>query len=236
MDNKVILAVEKSANKKTGIVSATYAPIQSCPKTCPFLNSGCYGQVSFCGTYLRKLNKAAKILKKERPIDIARIEAMEIKKLKGVLPLRLHVVGDAKTPAAAEILSVAAKEYTSKKDQPVWTYTHAWREIPREKWGNISVLASCETLEECKLAMKRGYAASIVRLKPFTGTMRYDGVKMTACKEIDKGISCNKCKLCFNDKELLKEGKVIAFFPHGSGAQSVKRAIGSKVYVPRKGK
>jgi hypothetical protein len=226
MCDKFVTAVEKSSNSKTGEVSATYAPIHSCPKTCPFLDSGCYAQSGHTSWTLNRLNKNCEIKKKTRPIDIAREEAKQIKGLSGTRDLRLHIVGDAKTPKAAEILSRAAKSHTAKAGKKVWTYTHAWREIPREKFGEISVLASCETLDECKQAIKRGYAASVVRLKPFKGTMPFQGLNMKACPGIvQDNVKCNDCKLCLDDSKLLKENKVICFFPHGSGANKAMDAI-----------
>ena len=226
--SKVVLAVERSKNDKTGLVSATYAPIQSCPGTCPFKDKGCYGQKSFCGYHLKKLNNAAREQGKEFALDIALEEARAIRSLKGKLPLRLHVVGDCKTPSAAKIVADACGDYIKKESQPVWTYTHAWRDIPRKNWGDISVLASCETLEEAHHAMKRGYAASIVRLKEFNRAFDFQGVRMTPCLEIAKGIKCDKCKLCFNDKKLLENKRVICFFPHGDGAAAVKDEIRRK--------
>ena len=56
---KAVITVEKSNNKKTGIVSATYAPIFTCPTTCPFLNSGCYAQSGPTALHLNRINKAA---------------------------------------------------------------------------------------------------------------------------------------------------------------------------------
>jgi len=50
MCEKVVIAVEKSQNSKTGEVAVTYAPIHSCPKTCPFLDSGCYAQYGLLET------------------------------------------------------------------------------------------------------------------------------------------------------------------------------------------
>lgn len=229
MNGKTIIAVEKSQNSKTGVVSATYAPTITCSSKCPFLNNGCYAQTSHTGMHAIKMEKNAKAQGLTAPLKLAQEEYKAISKLKGKHPLRLHVVGDCKTPRAAKVLSKAAAEYTAKGKQPVWTYTHSWREIPRDKWGDISVLASCETLDECKQAMARGYAASVVRLKPFTGTMDWDGLKMTACKELDKGIKCADCKLCFDDKSLLKKNRVVCFFPHGSRKNKAANAIRSKV-------
>lgn len=223
--NKIVLAIETSQNSKTGFVSATYAPIQTCPSTCCFLNKGCYAQFGHTGIHLAKINKEVRNRKIKTIIDIAKEEAKEISLLSGTKPLRLHIVGDCKTSKAAEILSRAAKDYSEKNNQPVWTYTHAWREIPRNKWGDISVLASCETLEECKYAMKRGYAASIVRLKPFQGIMPFNNLNMVACKELVNSIKCEDCRLCFNDKKLIEKNRVICFFPHGSGKEKARNAI-----------
>jgi len=225
---EVVKAVAKSANSKTGPVACTYAPIQSCPKDCPFLNHGCYAQNGHCGFHLAKLNKNTAAAKKTRPVDIAVEEASAIKNLKGDVPLRLHIVGDCKTPLAAEIVANACDEYIKKHNQPVWTYTHAWRVIPREKWGKISVLASCENTEEAKLAMRRGYAASMVRYKKFNKIFNYKDINMVPCFEMTNGIQCNKCKVCFSDKRLRDRKQVICFFPHGSQTKLAQRAIFSK--------
>jgi len=145
--------------------------------------------------------------------------------MKGENPLRLHIVGDCKTAKAAQIVSKAADEYQERSDQKVWTYTHAWKDVPREKWGNVSVLASCETIAEAKHAMKRGYAASVVRAKPFEKPFYLEGVIMVPCLELTKGIKCNKCKVCWHDKELRDSKKVICFFPHGAGKEDARRAL-----------
>lgn len=225
MEKKVVLAVEKSTNSKTGLVSATYAPIQSCPTSCPFINGGCYAQHGHCGIHLNRINKVAKELKKTRPVDIARIEAKEILNLSGTMPLRLHIVGDCKTPKAAEILASACKEYSKKAGQKVWTYTHAWKTIPREKWGEISVLASCESIDDAKYAMDRGYAASVVRAKPFDNNFDYQGVRMVGCPEMLKGIPCNRCNMCMDDKKLLANKRVICFFVHGAGKNKARDVL-----------
>jgi len=225
---EIVKAVEKSTNSKTGPVSVTYAPIHSCPTSCPFLDHGCYAQQGHCGIHLSRLNKAANEEGVTRPIDIAKKEAEAIKKLKADKPLRLHIVGDCRTSKAAEILAQAAAEYTAKHGQPVWTYTHAWREIPRSKWGSISVIASCETIDEAKHAMKRGYAASVVRLKEFNRPFVWEDVIMMPCLEMTKGTKCDKCKLCFDDKKLVSKGKVVCFFPHGSKERQAKEAIRKK--------
>ena len=225
MSQKIVIAVEKSQNSKTGPVAVTYAPINSCPKTCPFLDSGCYAQHGHSGIHLRRMNKNAIAQGKTRPVDIAREEAKAIRAMKSMSPLRLHIVGDCKTPKATEIVADACEEYTKRSGQKVWTYTHAWKNIPREKWGDISVLASCETIKDAKYAMERGYAASMVRAKEFKTPFSFQGINMVPCLESIKGIKCDKCGLCMHDKGLRKNNSVVCFFPHGTGKENARRAL-----------
>lgn len=222
---KPVIAVDKSQNSKTGPVSCTYAPIHSCPSTCPFLNNGCYAQHGHSGIHLARMNKVAEQTGKTRPIDIAREEAKAIRQMKGLGPLRLHIVGDCRTSRAAKIVSSAAEEYMKEHNQKAWTYTHAWKEVPRESWGNVSVLASCETIEEAKQAMDRGYAASMVRAVSFRMPYSFNGLEMTPCLELTKGIKCNKCQVCLHDDVLLAQKKVVCFFPHGSGKENARKAL-----------
>jgi hypothetical protein len=192
------------------------------------MNKGCYAQLDFCGIHLKKINQAAKEHKKTRPRDIARIEAREIRKLSGKLPLRLHVVGDCRTSEAAKIVSVAAGEHTKKYNQPVWNYTHAWRTVPREAWGDVSVLASCETPEECLEAMDRGYAAQICTPEYVTKRTKIYDFTIIPCKNNLTGIQCVECRICMHDKRLLARREVLNIGAHGTKANEVKATIQKK--------
>ena len=75
-------------------------------------------------------------------------EAIALAGLSGKLPVRLHVVGDATTNTAAKSLSDAAQYHTNKYGQPVWSYTHAWRQVDRRSWQRVSILASRESTQE----------------------------------------------------------------------------------------
>lgn len=218
---QTVIAVNKSRNKKTGIVAATYAPIQTCPKTCPFLDFGCYAQTSFCGMNLKKLNEAAEGFTIE---EIAKHEAKAIDSLSGERPLRLHVVGDCITTRAANIVAHACMKYMDKHNQPVWTYTHAWREVPREIWKLVSVLASCESKDDINKALSRGYTPCLVVPAPIK-RQKANGLTLVPCLEMSKGIQCNKCQLCFDDRKLFKKKEVICFWAHGSGQNKVKEAL-----------
>lgn len=222
---EIITVVEKSRNRKAGLVSATYAPIQTCPNHCRFKDKGCYAQLGHTGIHAKHNEMEARRQKIFRPLDFAKAEAKKILELSGERPLRLHVMGDCRTPKSAEVLARAAEKYTKLHHKPVWTYTHCWREIPREKWGSISVLASCETFEEAEYAKKRGYAISMTRWKAFNKAFNWKGFKMQPCKELTEGIQCNKCQLCFKDDYLRKNNIVICFFPHGARGQEITNIL-----------
>ena len=207
------IAVKKTANRKVGNVAVTHASQASCPPDCCFLGSGCYAESGPQGWVTKRLNKAAL---GATPVEVAHAEAAEIRKLTGKLPLRLHVVGDCPDAESARIVSAAADEYREKHGQPVWTYTHAWRTVPREAWGKVSVLASCETPVDVEIAKERGYATAIV-VPEFPSKKRFQFASVDAipCVEQTKGVQCDECRLCFNDDYLRASSRTIAFKGHG---------------------
>lgn len=216
-----IVAVELSRNSKTGPVAATYAPIASCPKDCPFLGQGCYGQTGRVGLVSKRIE--TRLSKAE----IARREAALIRALPGTLPLRLHVVGDAATPQAARVIAAACADYSAKHGQPVWTYTHAWKRVPRDAWGEVSVLASCETTQEAKAAIARGYAVALV--SDIERTEKRDGLTLIPCpNQRNKSYTCTMCKFCFRDQSLITKKRVVCLAPHGSGTKKVREIVKTK--------
>jgi hypothetical protein len=213
------IAVAKSANSKIGPVSATSVAQQSCPTTCPFMGSGCYAESGMQAFTTRRLNKSS-----ASPLDLAYEEADAIRAIRRDTPLRLHVVGDSTSDAAARIVSGAADE----RDGKAWTYTHAWRTVARESWGNVSVLASCETEEDIRDARARGYATAIV-VDQHDATKRYerDGESILPCPQQTRdNVTCDSCRLCWDDSRLRDAGLTIGFAVHGSGAKKAKGKLG----------
>lgn len=148
--------VRESSNAKIGNAAATYAPIKAtCPTSCPLRDKGCYAQGGNVGMNVRRLETTYAGLNGD---TLATLEAAEIVDAAPTnrLPLRLHVSGDATTPYRARTLSDACKSWQA----PVWAYTHAWRDVQRDNWGTVSVLASCETITAAKEALAAGYAAA----------------------------------------------------------------------------
>jgi hypothetical protein len=179
------------------------------------------------GFQTRRLNRS-------RVRDAARIaqgEARAIDTLTGDRLLRLHVVGDARTDAAARLLGAAAQRYARRGNAPrhgrkVWTYTHAWRTVSRASWGDaVSVLASVETVKEARQAMRAGYAAAVVCAFERESAYPIDGVAVLPCPNQTRGVTCRDCGLCRDDERRRAAGLVIAFEAHGSGGASIRRTL-----------
>ena len=217
-----VIAKEHSTNRKIGAASATYVAQQSCPTTCSFYNAGCYAESGFVGFQTRKLNRQADAWDTS-PLALATIEADAIDTLTGRRDLRLHVVGDSTTKQGTQFLARAARRFIAKFNRSVWSYTHAWRTVPRSAWGAVSILASCETVHEIRRARMKGYATAVV-VDEFKDTKLYeiDGEKILPCPEMTRSITCTDCRLCMRDDYLRESGITIAFAAHGQRANLVK--------------
>lgn len=215
-------AVGQSGNVKIGDAATTYAEQRSCPESCAFFDGGgCYAEEGRVGQYVTApLNRAAAKVE-ATPERIAAYEAMEIDslKVKPGRPLRLHTVGDCKTDKAAETVAKAARRYVGRGGGPAWTYTHAWRDVARESWRDVNVLASCERPMDVLEAQRRGYAtAMVVEEFPTKKQFRVGAVRLIPCPaQTKKGVTCASCQLCMNATRLLEERLTIAFEVHGSG-------------------
>ena len=227
--SNAIKAVEVSGNSKIGKVSATYATQVTCPDSCALKGSGCYAEGGKVGMFTRRLN-ASEDANRLSVDELALEEAIAIAGLTGELPLRLHVVGDATTDTAAKLLSDAAAYHTNKHGQNVWSYTHAWRSVARKSWQDVSIFASCETVEDAKLAMARGYAAAVVVEKHQSDKAYVEnGVKLVPCpQQTGRAATCVDCGLCMRAPAMLAAGSVIAFEVHGQG---VKKAAAKLIQI-----
>jgi hypothetical protein len=218
-----VIAVELSGNAKTGRVSATYASQASCPTSCPLLRSGCYAEHGAMAYHTRRVNAGTARTAEEVAIE----EARAIGELSGRYPLRLHVVGDCPTDESARIVSEAAREYSGWRGQPVWAYTHGWRDVERASWGTVSVLASCETPADVRGARERGYATALVYAgEPQRRRFDVDGVAVVPCPQQTRdGVTCASCRLCFDDRALRERGVTIGFAAHGARAKRVGEVV-----------
>lgn len=225
--SKPAIAVLVSENKKLGSkykpCSATYVSQVTCPKSCKLRGCGCYAEYGYSRYIVNRLNSS----KVSSPASVAHAEALEIKMLAGVFPLRLHVVGDCYNRRSAEILAKAAEEYTDRFNKPVWCYTQNHK-IPREAWGSISILRSCMTYRQVRSSMKAGFACALIVDKFPKNYLKIPNTTFWGrpCPAmLDKNIHCSECLLCTKDKELLERGEVILFEAHGTGKNLVKETL-----------
>lgn len=218
-----ILAKDISQNAKTGPASVTYASQKSCPRDCPFLNNGCYAEHGKTGIITKRLNASTV----KDPNEIARVEADHIKALADNGPridLRVHVVGDSRTPKAAQLVGGAMADYERRTGRSAWTYTHAWKRVKAGNWRGANVLASCESPRDVKRANAMGYVASLVVPEFKTHkTYEIDGVKLVPCPYQTRGVQCVKCRLCLDVERLRAAGLTVGFEPHGTRRKMVAR-------------
>lgn len=222
-----VTLVEKSQNSKLGNIGATYAPIeQTCPDSCELKDKVCYAQSSFVGIQNARLTKMAR-KGKYTALQLARMEAKliatlpEEKKYKtGQKPLpvlRLHVSGDSRTIKGTRLLSKAASKYI-KAGGKVYSYTHAWKKVPRNAWGNVSILASVDSIAEADEAAARGYVPAIV-VEKFDGKkafkMEGSNVSFIPCPNQTIDLTCEECMFCMRADSLKLGNKGIAFAVHG---------------------
>lgn len=215
------LAVERTENSKLSDpngagMSCTYAQQSTCPPACPLLGAGCYTEKGPLAFTTHRLNRAPV----DTPAHLARMEADQIAQLSGWRRLRVHVVGDCRTPAAARIIGDAMKMHTARHNRAAWTYTHGWRQgVTREDWRGAAVLASCETPTQARQAADRGYpVALIVPKHPSRQTYTYHGLQVLPCPAQFKtngtrGTTCERCRICEDPDQLTARGLVLGFEP-----------------------
>ena len=208
-----------SGNGKLDKCLATYADIgKTCSRYCPLKGRGCYGQYDKCGYIARRMALASVTADM-----IAQYEAHLLDASESTLPARLHVEGDSNTTKRARTLSAAAGRYMDRTSQPVWTYTHSWRVVPREAWGRVSVLASCHNMADVEAATARGYACALIVTHYNSPTFKLPGgFTAVVCPSFTKGTGCATCaqsrRLCMNDTALRAKRIVVCLECHGAGA------------------
>jgi hypothetical protein len=223
-----VTLVKKSKNSKLGAnISATYASIEkTCPDSCGLKGKGCYAQTGYVGITNARLNKSGQ----SDPSRIAREEAILIdqsfdSKSAGGKIIRLHVSGDSRTRKGTTYLANAAKRFLQKGGEFVYSYTHAWKTVPRKFWGKVSIMASCDSFADANLAMKSGYApTTVVQKFPSTKAFTVPGSSVTwiPCPSQTIDRTCSQCKLCMRADYLHSKQMGIAFEAHGSSKKKIK--------------
>lgn len=220
--------------------SATYASIQAtCPSSCAYKGSGCFAESGFTRHLMASLNKSSSKMTGRQvaeieaaAIDLAFPKGMPSDGARGGRDLRLHVGGDVGGGRyGARALASAAKRWKERGGGSVWTYTHKWRQIPSESFGEISVLASVERPSELAVALDRGYAPAVT-VDSFAGPKAFlmGGVKVVPCPAETRDTTCVECRLCL-DRDLVGARVGIGFALHGPLVQHASKALNRKLRV-----
>ena len=217
--------------------ASSYTSIAAtCPSACPFRDNGCFAQAGASHLTMGKLDRAGR---RTTGLEVTLAEAAKLNRLwvrgvpqdgaRGGRDLRLHVGGDTSCTRGAEALAGAVLRLRNRGLGDCWTYTHAWRTIPRNAFGSISVLASCETPADVELAADRGYVAAVT-VDKFRTRKAFpvgSGIKAIPCPFEARGgkPTCVECRLCFDDAGLRRRDRAIAFAAHGSDKEAAKTRL-----------
>ena len=165
-----VIYVQDSSNTKLSgseKIDASYASIlHSCPSSCSLKKNGCYATSSYVGMVNHRMQRRAR---GASALEIARAESQAIDQSYrgGKVPegrvLRLHVSGDSRTIKGTRLINSAVARWKKRgRKNTAYTYTHAWANVPRHEWSNVSVLASVESTKQVAAARNQGYACAIV--------------------------------------------------------------------------
>lgn len=211
---------------------ATYVSIKgSCPNSCALKAEGCYAQLGHTGIQVHRLDNQADGMS---ALDLARAEAKAIDNSYkgGPVPagrdMRLHVSGESRTVTGSRIINKAIGRWKQRGGGDCWSYTHAWKNVSREEWSNVSMLASIDSIAEVKAARKQGYAPAMVVAdfdSPKAFKVKGCDTKWIPCPAQTKEVGCTDCRLCF-DADRLHDGNFgIAFAAHGIKKNTIKRRL-----------
>lgn len=220
--------------------SSTFVPVANTCPPCPFKGNGCMAESGYTGRPNRRIEANARGL---TSVEVTRREAEALDRRlfpagvprdggrdgKSPRDLRLHVSGDVTTRVGLDLLVAAVWRWKARGGGACWTFTHAWRDLPGERWGSISILASLEDPKDSELARARGYTPAItVRSFPAPRSFRLAGSSTTwiPCPAELGKTTCVECRLCLDRTEWMREtDRGIAFAVHGQSAERARRRL-----------
>ncbi len=165
------LYVSSSANGKIGAVDTTWVSVSSTCVDCDFLtNKVCYTMGYPSSQHVERLDAAAERARADSTqCSLDEAACIDAAYNGGQVPsgriLRLHSSGDTSTPEGAVAVAKAVDGWLKRGGQLAYTYTHAWRRVPRHLFGKLSVLASLNPGDDAREALRQGYG-SVTALVP----------------------------------------------------------------------
>lgn len=203
----------KSSNKKTGPIPVTTSPKQTCPTTCPHLDTTCYAKWGPLNIHWEKLSKG------ERGISYSEL-LEKIKALPDGTLWRHNQAGDLPHNGKAIDSSCLASLVAANKGKKGFTYTHHPMNIYNQ--GLVSVAneegftinLSADDYQQAAQYKQLDIApvCVVVPHDEVRKTWKVDGVPYSLCPAVYEDLSCLDCKLCANPKRK----SVVAFPAHGT--------------------
>jgi hypothetical protein len=238
-DKKQVLAdaifniIEFSSNSKLSndrsfaTVSASH---ETCPKTCVFIKSGCYGENYGINFHFNAIGKT-------KGVNLVEL-ALKLNSLRLGQKIRFFDVGDVPADENgvmdSNVLQTLNNAVISRKLRAI-QFTHNklnYANIEQVKLLNYVVNFSVESFKDAALAIKNGVNA-VITLPSFTKPVKsriVDGLKIVTCpaqysdlKLAKKDITCADCMLC--NKNRVNDKVVIAFYAHGTQKKKIDNAI-----------
>ncbi|MGK3998867.1 hypothetical protein [Sorangium sp. So ce1024] len=217
-------------------VSATDVSISAtCSAARAFRGGGRFAEAGFTRFTAQKLDAAAwgltveqVIAEEARLIDGAFDEGRVPQDgARGGRDLWLHGGGDVGSAARIRLLAGAADRWHDRGGGAVGSFTHAWREVPGDAWGSISVLASVEKPHDIEAARAARDAATVVDEFPSDEgfSLRGSNAKIVPCPAETRGKACVERRLCLDADKLARRNVAIAFEAHGPTARPVREAL-----------
>lgn len=209
-----------SSNKKTGPIPTVMSSANQCPKSCPFVNNGCYAELGPIAIWWNRTKLSTKgIVEKIKSIPQGRI-------------WRMNTAGELPNNDEKLNKNFLRSLVSVNRGKKGFTYTHLPVENHKHAGHNKS------GIEE---ANKKGFAVNLSANNP-EQALRYKelgiapvvtvvnsnqkddfkigNTKFMICPAVKTGVSCAECGLCARSKRR----SVICFPAHGSGKRKAEKA------------
>lgn len=216
----------KSANVKTGPIPTSVTSANSCPKSCPFIGSGCYAESGPLAIHWAKTSNGERGMSW---VDFCgMVEALPIGQL-----WRHNVAGDL--PGDNEDINpvLLGELVHANMGRRGFTYTHKtnnpanyqWIKAANE-WG-FTVNLSANNLEHADTlaALNIGPVVTVLPIDaPRTTTTPAGRTVVTCPATYRDDIACNTCQLCQRQRET-----IVGFPVHGTSKAKAQKVFFAKV-------
>jgi hypothetical protein len=156
--------VASSDNAKIGAVDTTWVSIESTCVDCDFKVEGvCYAMGGRSALHVKEREQAKGRNETSLQTSLNEADCIDAAYEGGSVPagriLRVHSSGDTSTTDGAIAIGRAIDRWLRRGGGVAYTYTHAWRRVPRAAFGRLSVLASLNPGDDARQALANGYGS-----------------------------------------------------------------------------